>query len=434
MKNISKIFVGFCLAFVVVGSAFIGTPLLSYAANSGWGCVVPAPAPATGDQTLCSTRTDCSDLVDLNGGFACSVSSPCRQLAACNDAPPIPTPNPSSTPTPTPDPGSTYSPPNLPINTNLPIPNAVPISGPGGQGPAGLIANFYSFAFLIAGFLAFVMIVYGGVRYTFSGGNHSYKEEAKEAIKQALIGLGLLLVAYLILRTINPDLTKLQLPTLAPYTPVPVATGPTTPADSCGGCAAGSECRTEDGTTYICVALESTCTAARPLSRMTGDAAAMENGNTVVFSSSNPDIQRNLSRLSNAVAGLQEGVAALGGRAVVNSAYRPYQYQRHFREICDRRTALANNTDAGCATLKSEVEAERVRHGINEACVVAPANGCAPHVKGVGVDLTITGVSQAQINSIIARENVGLRWVALQGDPFHYELVNPPFAGCAPNS
>jgi hypothetical protein len=116
----------------------------------------------------------------------------------------------------------------LPINTNLPIPNAVPISGPGGQGPAGLIANFYSFAFLIAGFLAFVMIVYGGVRYTFSGGNHSSKEEAKEAIRQALIGLGLLLVAYLILRTINPDLTKLQLPTLTPYTPVPVATGPAT--------------------------------------------------------------------------------------------------------------------------------------------------------------------------------------------------------------
>lgn len=425
MKYLFKTFLGLCVALVVVGPVFSG-PVLSYAANSGWGCMVPAPAPATGDRPLCSSRTDCSDLVGSDGGFACGTS-PCVQLAACNDAPPIPTPSPS----PTPDPGSTYNPPNLPINTNLPIPNAVPISGPDGQGPAGLIANFYSFAFWIAGFLAFVMIVYGGVRYTFSGGNHSEKEEAKEAIKQALIGLGLLLVAYLILRTINPDLTKLQLPTLEPYNPVPVATGP---SDSCGGCPEGSQCVSEDGTTSICVVLESTCAAARPLSRLTGDAAAMENGNTVTFTSSNPDIQRNLSRLSNAVVGLQEGIAALGGRATVNSAYRPYQYQRHFWEICDRRTALANNTDAGCATLKSEVEAERVRHGINEACVVARPTGCAPHVKGIGVDLTITGVTQAQINSIAARENVGLRFAALDGDPFHYELINPPFAGCAPSS
>lgn len=328
-----------------------------------------------------------------------------------------------------------YIPPLLPINTNLPIPGGgVPISGPGGQGPAGLIANFYSFAFLIAGFLAFVMIVYGGVRYTFSGGNSSSKEEAKEAIKQALLGLGLLLVAYLILSTINPDLTQLRMPTLSPYVPVPPATGPTPIADHCGGCPEGSQCRTEDGETYVCVALESTCTAAQPLSMLTGDAAAMEAGNTVVFTSSNPDIQQNLSRLSNSVAGLQQGVSALGGHATVNSAYRPYQYQRHFSEICNRRGILAQNTDPGCSSLKSEVEAERVRHGINEACVVAPASGCAPHTKGVAVDLTITGVTQAQINSIAARENVQLSWSALPGDPFHYQLINPPYSGCAPSS
>lgn len=129
-----------------------------------------------------------------------------------------------------------YDPPDLPINTNLPIPNEMPISGDTGQGPAALIANFYSFAFLIAGFLAFAMIIYGGVRYTFSGGNHSSKEEGKESIKQALFGMALLLVAYLILRTINPDLTVLNLPTLAPYNPPPSSssTGPGPGAFACG--------------------------------------------------------------------------------------------------------------------------------------------------------------------------------------------------------
>lgn len=138
----------------------------------------------------------------------------------------------------------TYVPPTLPINTDLPIPGGgVPISGPEGQGPAALIANFYSFAFLIAGFLAFVMIIYGGVRYTFSGGSASSKEEAKDAIKQALLGMGLLLVAYLVLRTINPDLTQLQMPTLVPYVPPPVASGTPVTPPGVTGCTTSCTCQ-----------------------------------------------------------------------------------------------------------------------------------------------------------------------------------------------
>lgn len=174
-----------------------------------------------------------------------------------------------------------YTPANLPINTNFPI-NAnsavsgsgvpakgpIPISGPQGQGPVGLIANFYSFAFLIAGFLAFVMIVYGGVRYTFSGGSHTAKEEAKDAIQQALFGLGLLLVAYLILQTINPDLTKLKLPTLAPYNPPPPATG-TPPVLTGFGCVYAPTAQTLCSTKADCSDIKDRCSPSAPCVQQT---------------------------------------------------------------------------------------------------------------------------------------------------------------------
>ncbi len=83
--------------------------------------------------------------------------------------------------------------------------------------PPGTIVNgFYQFALLIGGILAFGAIVYGGVRYMTSAGNPSGQHEAKEWILSALIGIILLVGAYLILNTVNPNLTHLDLPTLQP--------------------------------------------------------------------------------------------------------------------------------------------------------------------------------------------------------------------------
>jgi len=68
---------------------------------------------------------------------------------------------------------------------------------------------------LIAGLLAFGAIVYGGVKYVTSAGNPSSQGEAKEWMWSALLGLLLLICAYLILATINPNLVHLDLPTLS---------------------------------------------------------------------------------------------------------------------------------------------------------------------------------------------------------------------------
>jgi len=94
------------------------------------------------------------------------------------------------------------------INPNLPGTNSA------STGPSGFVANFYNFALMIAGVLAFGAIVWGGIKYAAGAGNPSSQSEGKSWIQGALLGLLLLVGAYVILRTINPDIVNLQLPGL----------------------------------------------------------------------------------------------------------------------------------------------------------------------------------------------------------------------------
>ena len=89
-------------------------------------------------------------------------------------------------------------------------------SNAAGASPGAWVANFYQFALLISGVLAFGAIVYGGVLHAISAGNPSKQSEGKSWIWSALIGLLLLGGAYIILNTVNPRLLDLNLPELAP--------------------------------------------------------------------------------------------------------------------------------------------------------------------------------------------------------------------------
>jgi hypothetical protein len=80
--------------------------------------------------------------------------------------------------------------------------------------PGAFVANFYQFALMIGGVLAFGVVVYGGVRYMASAGNPSGQSDAREWIEAALLGLLLLVGAYFVLNVVNPQLTTLGLPPL----------------------------------------------------------------------------------------------------------------------------------------------------------------------------------------------------------------------------
>ena len=72
-----------------------------------------------------------------------------------------------------------------------------------------IVAWFYYFIIGVAGLAAFVMLVMGGVKYLTSAGNPSAIGDAKDQIKSALLGLLIILMSWLILQVINPDLTVL---------------------------------------------------------------------------------------------------------------------------------------------------------------------------------------------------------------------------------
>lgn len=65
--------------------------------------------------------------------------------------------------------------------------------------------TFYIFkwAASIGSLLAMLMIIYAGIKYMSSGGNPQILEDAKETIVGSLIGLGMIILAYFLLKTIG---------------------------------------------------------------------------------------------------------------------------------------------------------------------------------------------------------------------------------------
>ena len=80
--------------------------------------------------------------------------------------------------------------------------------------PSEYISILFKAGLAVAGVLALVFLLYGAILYTISSsrGNVQGEAQAKERIYSVFLGLGLLLLSYLILYTINPDLVKLKMP------------------------------------------------------------------------------------------------------------------------------------------------------------------------------------------------------------------------------
>jgi len=68
------------------------------------------------------------------------------------------------------------------------------------------IVNLFTLLIGIAGVLAVIMLVIGGIQYVGGAGSPSMRSSAKERIWGALLGLVIALISYLVLNSINPDL------------------------------------------------------------------------------------------------------------------------------------------------------------------------------------------------------------------------------------
>jgi hypothetical protein len=72
------------------------------------------------------------------------------------------------------------------------------------------LSNIYVLGIGLAGVLAVLMIVVGGIQYIGSGMSPSGKSDAKDRITNAVLGLLLALLSWLILNTIDPNLVSLR--------------------------------------------------------------------------------------------------------------------------------------------------------------------------------------------------------------------------------
>ncbi len=86
----------------------------------------------------------------------------------------------------------------------------------GANTPASFVARFYQIALGFVGAAALAVILYGAILYTVSAGNTSKQSEARKWMTGAVLGLILLLAAYLILYIINPSLVNLVNPAAEP--------------------------------------------------------------------------------------------------------------------------------------------------------------------------------------------------------------------------
>lgn len=111
------------------------------------------------------------------------------------------------------------------LETGLP---GAPSQLPAGTELPSYIRYLFLFGLGLIAILALAQMIIGGITYILAAGNAAKVEDAKDIIFQALLGFGILLVSYLLLRTINPDLVNLRNPNL---TPTQFQNVPDTPPD-----------------------------------------------------------------------------------------------------------------------------------------------------------------------------------------------------------
>jgi hypothetical protein len=87
--------------------------------------------------------------------------------------------------------------------------------------PDSLFTRLYTLGISIVALAAFITLVAAGVMYITAGDNEGRATQAKSWIQNAVYGLALALLAYLILFTINPDLVRTPFPTITPIKKVP---------------------------------------------------------------------------------------------------------------------------------------------------------------------------------------------------------------------
>lgn len=312
--------------------------------------------------------------------------------------------------------------------------------------PVGLIANFYEMAIALSGVLALGMIIYAGIKRIVGAGSPKEVSDSNDIIYNALLGIVLLFGAYILLNTINPQLTKLEIPTLSQIevkeSSDAVASSYQCNADADGIKAASCHDTMEDCVNKCSALARDKCRKVAYCAVSSGscpigdippitdpEALAMENGAKVIWTASAEPAKSNLIKLKAEFNKLQTELSKIGASATANSVYRPLAYQKHFYDIKtahDRFLSLTPTQRADCVDFEKALRAEEAKHGIcpskTEQCVVSPPSPSAPHVRGTGIDITLSGIKYSEINKFMSARGIKLSWQGIPNDEWHFNL------------
>lgn len=268
------------------------------------------------------------------------------------------------------------------------------------------------------GLIFAVIMMKAGFGLVTSGGNTAALSAAKSHFQNALIGLLIVMAAWLVVDIIMRSLMKGGTGDIEGWGPwsevrcqdqtdtiafVDVNTGNGgTPSVTGQGQVPGS---TEAGTCRVSA-----------LTAMTDPLAiSMEQGNSVVFN--NPTLQRCAERFA----------AQVGGR--ITSAYRPPQYQNHLWEIRDRwcTQGLRADSTTSCSALRTAIGSEVAKHfGANWQC--GAVGRTSRHTESTAVD--VSGIANHAAPNVQAAATANcLIWRNYPNDAVHYDLR----AGCTCN-
>lgn len=254
-------------------------------------------------------------------------------------------------------------------------------------------------------FLIFAVIMFiAGWGLITSGGNQVALNDAKTKFQNAIIGLLIVMAAWLLIDTIMKGLLGgVGEIDGKPWETVECQTQ-TEPLKFSDLNTGVSDGQVENSTTTSACKIP-------PLSELSGQALDMEKGNSVIFNSAN------LQTCAN------KFISQVGGGAKINSAYRPIEYQNHLWEIKNRwcDLGLKDNTEGTCMNLKSAISSEVSKHfGSGWSCgAVAKSN--SQHTSNGAVD--IGGISDHSSPAVKTKANANcLIWRNYPGDPWHYDL------------
>ncbi|MBI2355933.1 MAG: hypothetical protein HYV13_01850 [Candidatus Doudnabacteria bacterium] len=73
--------------------------------------------------------------------------------------------------------------------------------------PAALITKIINILLTFAGLLAVLFVIIGGFQYIFSGANEEWAENGKKTLRNAIIGLVVIILSYVIVNVINSALS-----------------------------------------------------------------------------------------------------------------------------------------------------------------------------------------------------------------------------------